>query len=136
MAKTDNPLAVLDEIAALKRNWDGYDAPPISPAAIEAARRALNVAKWPEGYVVPTPNGAVQFEWHKGSVSIECEFEEDGKGLAILFFCDRAPSGITAEEEIELPASDDAFRILAAMVRWVLAARDWGARRGEKGKEA
>ena len=73
---TFNPR--LDSLGALAPNWDGYGAPVIDPAVIEAARSFI--ARLPEGLVsrpqvVPMSNGTLQLEWHDGPKSLELEFE-------------------------------------------------------------
>jgi hypothetical protein len=68
----------LDSTRALAPNWDGYGAPVIEPAVIDAAKSFI--AKLPENFaprpqVVPMSNGTLQLEWHEGPKSLEIEFE-------------------------------------------------------------
>jgi hypothetical protein len=70
--------SALDSLRALAPNWDGYGAPPIDPAVIDAAK--MFVANLPDKQsprprVVPMSNGTLQLEWHHGSKSLELEFE-------------------------------------------------------------
>jgi hypothetical protein len=57
--------AQLNEICALSRGWDGYDALPIHPDTAVSARVALsaftNIGVMPE--LTPNPNGTISFEW-------------------------------------------------------------------------
>lgn len=58
----------LDELAdqCAEAGWDGYDAAPVSPAAVDEARRFL--AALPFEAPAPTlgaePDGDITFEWH------------------------------------------------------------------------
>jgi hypothetical protein len=56
---------ILDELALLEANWDGYGSSPIATAALEKARflwpRLSAVLSHPN--VVPNPNGTISFEW-------------------------------------------------------------------------
>jgi hypothetical protein len=70
--------SALDSLRALAPNWDGYGAPTIDPAVIDAAKAF--VAKLPADLVfppcvVPMANGTLQLEWHRGPKSLELEFE-------------------------------------------------------------
>jgi hypothetical protein len=70
--------AALDSLRALAPNWDGYGAPVVDPAVIDAAKSFI--AKLPEElasrpHVVPMSNGTLQLEWHDGPKSLEFEFE-------------------------------------------------------------
>ncbi len=65
------------ELARLPSNWDSYGAPRISVDAIDAALNTLTdllAAGAPSPYIVPTPNGGIQAEWHSGSKSLELDF--------------------------------------------------------------
>ena len=66
---------ILDELALLETDWDGYGAPPIAAEALEKARvlwsRLSKILPQPD--VVPNPNGTISFEWEsdKGWANIE-----------------------------------------------------------------
>lgn len=88
-----NVLAKIDELSTLKENWNSYNARPIDPKSIAAARR---VAAWLAGegvdlepHVVPTSRGTVNLEWP--SVELEVEFRPDAqmKYLAVGTTSDR-----------------------------------------------
>lgn len=63
------------ELASLSEGWDGYDAYPISDAAL-AVVRAL--------HVVPTCNGGIQIEWHANGWDVEVEVSKDGIPTGVL----------------------------------------------------
>jgi hypothetical protein len=70
--------SALDSLRALAPNWDGYGAPTIDSAVIDAAKAF--VAKLPADLVFPPcvvrmANGTLQLEWHRGPKSLELEFE-------------------------------------------------------------
>ncbi|MEX0716350.1 MAG: hypothetical protein WD066_07185 [Planctomycetaceae bacterium] len=70
--------AELDQLAALRPNWDGYGAPRLDRAIIDAARRFVDrlpedVSRRPT--IVPMSPGNLQFEWHEGQRVLELEFE-------------------------------------------------------------
>lgn len=69
-------LSKLDELAMLPDNWDSYDSPRLTEAAIKAARAFLLV-HWDRKCqaVVPVGGGGVQLEYDDGS---EEEFLPDG----------------------------------------------------------
>jgi hypothetical protein len=68
----------LNRFEKLESNWDGYGASPINPAVIQEVRDLIPKI---EGHIdeapviVPTPKGCVQLEWHRGTRSLELEFE-------------------------------------------------------------
>ena len=59
----------LEALAALEANWDGYNAKPISPAAINRAD---------DFWFVPMANGGIQIELNAGGMEIEIEIKPDG----------------------------------------------------------
>lgn len=70
-----------DQLLDLPPNWDGYGARAIEPAVLEQALRMLLDAvppTAPSPYVVPSPAGGVQVEWHEPAGDIEIEFKVDG----------------------------------------------------------
>ena len=74
----DDVQSALDSLRTLAPNWDGYGAPVIDPAVIDAAKSFI--ARLPENlvsrpHVVPMSNGTLQLEWHDGPKSLELEFE-------------------------------------------------------------
>jgi hypothetical protein len=68
----------LDDLENLPPNWNGYGAEIIDRDIIESARRVVDqlptdMVEPPK--VVPMTRGRLQFEWHRGSRSLELEFE-------------------------------------------------------------
>jgi hypothetical protein len=77
MALTMETDLTLTRLARLEPGWDTYDAQPIAPAAISAARRFLDGLDHPS--VVPTSDGGVQVEWHVNGVDVEVLFDAGGR---------------------------------------------------------
>jgi hypothetical protein len=92
---TLSPLAEREErfarFAAFKRGWDSYDAPPIDPRAIAAARAFLERIG-DDGVrmgVFPTPDGGIQVEnMGGGPLAIEFTFRPDGAARGHFFDLD------------------------------------------------
>ena len=74
---------VVAQIKALRKlpaGWDGYHAPKISPAIVQAAITFVNALPdqiAPRPRIVPLISGALQFEWDAGPRSLEFEFEDE-----------------------------------------------------------
>ena len=68
--KPDRLYSELDGIflECSEKNWDGYDAAPISTAAISEAGLFLSIlpSMLPLPEIVPEPTGALGFEWNFG----------------------------------------------------------------------
>lgn len=63
---------LLQEFAALKQNWDGYGASPISDEGREHARRFVDMIEAAPGAppipeISPMPSGTISFEWETPS---------------------------------------------------------------------
>lgn len=72
-------LAKLDEIAALRANWNGYGALPFSPGLLKTAREVISaLTVQPE--VFPTADDSIQIEYDgpKGSY-LEVQITEDAQ---------------------------------------------------------
>lgn len=66
----------LVEFLYLEENWDTYGARTIDPASIEfTVELILSLVKknTPQPWVVPTPNGHIQLEWHTKGIDLEVE---------------------------------------------------------------
>ena len=66
----------LAAILALPPGWDSYGAPAIDANAITQASKVLQSVtepNTPAPYVLPTPRGGVQFEWHTKEIDLEIE---------------------------------------------------------------
>ena len=102
------------DLLKLEKNWDGYNADPISKEIVESAIRF--VASVPSEVfgnpqVVPSLRCGLQFEWYAGDRSLELEFENPRE---IRFLqCDDKRS---IEEERIIPI-DSPFA--HDLIRWV-----------------
>jgi hypothetical protein len=110
----ENVQSALESLRALAPNWDGYGAPTIDPAVIDAAKTFI--AKLPENLVsppcvVPMANGALQLEWHQGPKSLELEFESPS---SIRYLQWHPEQGI--EEENSFPVTEVESAI--NLIRW------------------
>jgi predicted DNA-binding antitoxin AbrB/MazE fold protein len=106
--------ADLDRLASLAPDWDGYGAPPLDRAILEAARRFISQVPWqPAGrpLVVPLSSGALQFEWHQGEKILELEIEDPA---TIHFLKWHPPSGIKDEDVFPI---DDLTKA-SNLIRW------------------
>ncbi len=71
-------LKELDDLKELQANWNGYGASPIDREIIQTAKNlvvSLPAVQIAAPQVVPMTRGRLQFEWHRGSRSLELEFE-------------------------------------------------------------
>jgi len=68
----------LEDLEALKPNWDSYGAAAIDPACIVRAREVeqlLDSFTMGPPSIVPTSSGGVQLEWHKHGLDLEFTIE-------------------------------------------------------------
>ncbi len=115
--------ARLDHLGALARNWDSYEAEPISPKAISLARTVLcrsiealerhgaqNVLPFA---IAPVSDGGVQLEWrsHTGFVEIEI-----GSSGALSALVGRGVPSSRIEEERPNVSVADVATLLVAIV--------------------
>ncbi len=72
----------LDLMLTLKSNWDGYNADPIVPAAVQRGKALVSLLvklRGSEGiFVSPGRAGGVLVEWDDPSHEYEVEFNHDG----------------------------------------------------------
>jgi hypothetical protein len=63
-----------------ERNWDGYDAEPLTRQTIDYARKILNVMPMTFGLpdIAPGGNGSVALEWHPTTGSVRKLFLDIG----------------------------------------------------------
>jgi hypothetical protein len=107
----------LDGLSRLKKNWDGYGAPPIDRKIIEAARqfvRRLPPITDMRPHVVPMSAGNLQFEWDNGPKSLELEFENP----RVIHFLQWNPEG-GVEEESTFPATETDRA--GDLLRWLIS---------------
>ncbi len=106
----------IESLCALAPDWDGYGAPVIDPAVIEAAKSF--VARLPDKLafrprVVPGANGNLQLEWHDGPKSLELEFESPE---SIRYLQWHLEAGV--EEEDSFPVTD--INKAVYLIRWFM----------------
>jgi hypothetical protein len=109
--------ADIERLRHLDPNWDGYGAPAIDPAIIDAAKSF--VASLPATclippHVVPTSSGALQLEWHDGPKSLELEFESPDS-IRYLQWHPQA----NVEREESFPMRDKSKS--AALIEWFMS---------------
>jgi hypothetical protein len=115
---TAQAQADIRSLGQLAPKWDGYGAPAIDPAVIEAA--AAFVARLPgdlavrQPRVVPTASGALQLEWHEGARFLELEFESPH---LVRYLQWNAAEGV--EEEDSFPVTD--VEMAVHLIRWFVA---------------
>lgn len=83
---------IIKGYSSLQRNWDSYDADPISKTAINLAFEVLNELEKDDIFssvisinVFPMRNGGVQFEFDAENISAELEIDSEGGMQFILF---------------------------------------------------
>jgi hypothetical protein len=108
--------ADIESLRQLAANWDGYGAPRIDPAVIEAVKEFIrglpdNLAFRPR--VVPTSNGSIQLEWHDGPKSLELEFESP---RLIRYLQWEPASGVEEEKSVSVKDTDTAIDL----IRWFM----------------
>ena len=72
-------LERIEELTALARGWDGYDAKPIdATVAVQAVRFVLDHAypTVPQPAIVPSADGGIQIEWHRGGLDFEVSISD------------------------------------------------------------
>jgi hypothetical protein len=72
-------LERIEELTALARGWDGYDAKPIdATVAVQAVRFVLDHAypSVPQPAIVPSADGGIQIEWHRGGIDLEVSISD------------------------------------------------------------
>jgi hypothetical protein len=111
---TEGARRQLRDLARLQPGWDGYGAPVIEPAIIEAACRF--VGELPDHAsavprIVPMSGGNLQFEWHRGAKVLELEFETAER----IRFLQWDPES-ELEEEDEFPVTD--IDSAAELIHW------------------
>jgi hypothetical protein len=110
-------LADIELLRRLDPNWDGYGAPAIDPALIDAAKSF--VAGLPatcriSPQIVPTSSGALQLVWHDGPKSLEQEFESPDS----IRFLQWHPQAKVEREE-SFPIRDKSKT--AALIEWFMS---------------
>lgn len=94
----------LGQLLRLAPNWDGYGARSPDPAVLERALRALLEVvptSAPAPYLVPSPTGGLQIEWHERAGDVEIEFKADGTASFFMETDDQVIEESGPVEEIE-----------------------------------
>ena len=72
----------MEELSALKPNWDGEGAKAVRTSALgdvmEFLRRSARRPSFREPFLAPTFDGSVQIEWHNNERSLEIEAANGG----------------------------------------------------------
>ena len=66
----------LEHLLSLPANWDSFGAQAVEVRKVAHALRFLSEVmtdETPSPEIVPTPDGGLQFEWHKGRIDLEVE---------------------------------------------------------------
>ena len=113
----DATLTAIDQLKTLPQNWSGYGAAPIDRQVIRSAQDFIlslpsDLIGTPK--VVPMTRGRLQFEWHRGSRSLELEFENSDK-LHYL----KWDSDVNTEEEDVISVED--MGTIYALCRWFVS---------------
>lgn len=81
--------ASVSRLLSLKAGWDGPSSAAISTHSVALAERILEVAlsssanpKMP--FVVPSPDGGIQLEWHRTDIELEISISPDGALSALV----------------------------------------------------
>lgn len=96
----ESTTASLCDLLALPPNWDSYGAQPIRVQSVMASidlLRAIMHHETPAPAVIPTSQGFVQLEWHRGGIDLEIEVRSLGKYLAAF---ENSKTGEAWEEEV------------------------------------
>ena len=95
-------LHKLQELLYLEADWNSYGAPPITFDAIRTALEVLGEVvprRAPAPTIVPTVDGGVQLEWHRGGIDLEIEITSPHQAVAYF-----------AQQETSEEWEDDLFR--------------------------
>jgi hypothetical protein len=75
-SKWNEIITKIEELLGLPPGWDSYGAQPIT---MRSAIVTLNILAsvmqehTPTPWIVPTPTGSIQFEWHTRGINLEVE---------------------------------------------------------------
>jgi hypothetical protein len=93
-------LARIKGLASLEPNWDSYGAVPLQRGAVLHTIRLVAAILQNEGVplpaIVPTSEGGLQLEWHRGRATLEMEVLPD-RTVEVFFLM---PSGRTWEGKL------------------------------------
>lgn len=103
-------LAKIEDLTALAPGWDGYNGKIIdATVAVQAVRFVLDHAypSLPEPAIVPTSEGGIQIEWHRGGIDFEVSISDDDS----LVFLEDAETG-----QIDEQPADQANSIFGSII--------------------
>jgi hypothetical protein len=108
-------MNALESLATLKQDWDQAGGEPINRLSIQVAKVFLaqvppHIRIAPQ--VVPMSLGRLQLEWHRGTRSLEIEFESPS-----LIHYLKWDSARSFEEENFIPVSND-WRAVNSLLSW------------------
>ena len=115
-------LMTLMELSQFNKNWDSYEADPVSPEALGYAVQLLGTwadPHWnvPEPRIVPCSSGSIQFEWNEPNLEFElAPLDEEGV-VAHYLFCHDDDSDKWEEETS--PTLADLCERLAEIPGWL-----------------
>ncbi|MFH1920396.1 MAG: hypothetical protein ABIP48_10990 [Planctomycetota bacterium] len=72
----------LNHVLKLRKGWDSYGAPPISPQLVHPVLMVLIKVmeqETPAPAIVPTASGGIQIEWHMSDIDLEVEILPTGQ---------------------------------------------------------
>lgn len=107
----------LRRLRAFEANWNGYGAAPPDQRILDTVASVIDsipVDAAPTPQVVPMTRGRVQLEWHRGTRSLELEFEAAG---SIHFLKWDSSEGI---EEEDVFSANDVSEIVG-LLSWFVA---------------
>jgi hypothetical protein len=115
-------ITKIDELAALEENWDGSGSRKVSEAAVRAAynlasalaQQPLTQQQLPPTYILPSPTGGIQLEWHTPTKHLEIEALSDGGGE----FLASTEEGFNVEGRLDVTNETS----VAVLARWLTAA--------------
>jgi hypothetical protein len=110
-------LREIHGVASLSPNWDSYESPPPTPAAIMSTVTQvvrLDLSNLPVPHVAPVSGGGIQLIWQNEGRTLDLEVLPSGR-IEYL-----TSQGGTHRLEGELTASD--YQMTQALVAWLAAA--------------
>lgn len=99
----------------LSSNWNNYGAPEILRERVFDAIDVLSQTMSDDTeapWVVPTADGGIQLEWHRGDAEIEVEIPANRQGS--IYFYNRS-----TEEEWEVSLTENLPRLSKALSDWM-----------------
>lgn len=87
------------ELACLQSNWDSYGSQPLSASVVRRSCKLLPLLLSDESAIpnlIPTRDGGIQFEWHRGGIDVELKIPRTGPISYLI-----ADANTGAEQEAE-----------------------------------